>query len=339
MIKEMDVELAEDGRQEILDLEDRFVDVQGVRMHYVHSGAGRPLVMIHGLTGSTANWRRNIGALSERASVYALDLVNMGRSDRMPGVDPGLAATADRVAAWMDAIRLDEADVAGHSHGGAVAMMLAARHPRRVRSLLLFAPANPYCKNGSRLIRLYSSAPGRRFARLVPFLPRAIHMIALARMYGDPARIVPGSLEGYVTGLRVPGTIEHVLQIVQCWNAEMRELRAALPKLKQVPVLLVWGTRDRAVGLQSGERLHRELPQSEWMTIPGAGHVPFEEMPAACNRAMLKWLDRMEMPRHQLPAVAGRQRRREQVCAGFAAARAAASSGLRQVSGEARQSA
>lgn len=339
MTKVLDSGLVEDGRQEILDLEDRFVDVQGVRMHYVHSGAGRPLVMIHGLTGSTANWRRNIAALAERASVYAVDLVNMGRSDRMPGVDTGLAAIADRVAAWMDAMGLDRADIAGHSHGGAIAMMLAARHPERVRSLMLFAPANPYCKLGHRLIRLYNSLPGRHFARIVPFLPRRIHMFALARMYGDPSRIVPGSLEGYTSGLRVPGTIDHVLQIVQSWFTQMRELKAVLPRLKQVPMLLVWGTRDRAVGIASGERLHRELPGSKFVMIPGAGHVPFEEMPAECNRAMLQWLRQMELPKKQVRTAAGKQTAREQVSAGLATARAAASSGLRQVSGQAHQGA
>jgi pimeloyl-ACP methyl ester carboxylesterase len=278
--------------------EERVAVVQGMRMHYVHSGVGRPLVLIHGLTGSSHNWRLNLTELSERASVFALDLVNMGQSDRLAGLDAGLAATADRVAAWMDTVGIEAADIAGHSHGGAVSMMLAARHPERVRSLMLFAPANPYSNLGDRLVRLYSSRPGRIFGQLVPFLPRAIHAIALGRMYGDPMRIQPGSLEGYVGGLKVRGTMDHVLQIVRNWHQEMRVLRAALPSLSDLPVLLAWGDRDRAVSVASGERLHAELKRSEWIVVPGAGHVPFEEMPEICNRIMVRWLDRMDLPRY-----------------------------------------
>src|SRR5207302_7371881 len=121
--------------------------------------------------------------------------------------------------------------------------------------------------------------PGRLLARMAPFLPRAIQMVALGRMYGDPARIKPGCLEGYVAGLKVRGTMEHLLQIVRSWHKDMRGLKAELPKLAQVPVMLVWGDRDRAVSLESGQRLSQELPASEWHVVRGAGHVAFEEMP------------------------------------------------------------
>lgn len=267
-------------------------------MHYIHAGTGRPLVMIHGLTGSTRNWRRNLEIVSRSAKVYALDLVNMGESCRLAGLDAGLEATAARIAAWMDAVGIDRADIAGHSHGGAVAMMLAARHPDRVRSLMLFAPANPYSRSGDRLIRLYRSAPGGLLARMAPFLPRAIHMIALGRMYGDRARIKPGCLEGYVAGLSVRGTMEHVLQIIHRWHDEMRILEPKLQALSEVPVMLVWGDRDRAVSIESGHRLHQELPLSEWHVVSGAGHVAFEEMPEACNGLMLRWLDGLDLPRY-----------------------------------------
>jgi 4,5:9,10-diseco-3-hydroxy-5,9,17-trioxoandrosta-1(10),2-diene-4-oate hydrolase len=274
------------------ELEDAFVDVLGARVHYVHAGTGRPLLLIHGLTGSTGNWRRNIAAFARDASVYAIDLVNMGRSQRVTGLDAGLAATADRVAACMDALGLAEADIAAHSHGGAIALMFAARHLERVRSLILFAPANPFSNVGDPLVRLYTSAPGRQLARLVPYLPRSIYRIALGRMYGDHARIVDGTLDGYVEGLRVAGTIDHVMAIVHSWFAEMAALRAALPQVAHVPTLLVWGDRDRAVTLASGLKLHHELPESEWIVLPGAGHVAFEELPEEANRIMHDWLSR-----------------------------------------------
>ncbi len=274
------------------EIEEGFVLVGGVKIHYECAGTGRPLLLLHGLVGSARNWRQNIGFLAGDSRVYAVDLFNMGESERVPGLDAGLEATADRVAECMDALGLDEADVAGHSHGGAVAMMLAARHADRVRRLILFAPANPFCDLGNQLIRFYQTRFGVWLARQIPFLPRMLKATALSRMYGDPSRVTDDALEGYTAGLHVPGTIDHVLQILRRWSVDMGLLRSALGDLAEKPTLLIWGDRDRAVGLSSGRQLQRILPLSSLIVIPGVGHIAFEEQPDVCNRAMRDWLAR-----------------------------------------------
>ena len=274
------------------EIEKGFVLVGGVKIHYECAGTGRPLLLLHGLVGSARNWRQNIGFLAGDSRVYAVDLFNMGESERVPGLDAGLEATADRVAECMDALGLDEADVAGHSHGGAVAMMLAARHADRVRRLILFAPANPFCDLGNQLIRFYQTRFGVWLARQIPFLPRMLKATALSRMYGDPSRVTDDALEGYTAGLHVPGTIDHVLQILRRWSVDMGLLRSALGDLAEKPTLLIWGDRDRAVGLSSGRQLQSILPLSSLIVIPGVGHIAFEEQPDVCNRAMRDWLAR-----------------------------------------------
>jgi 4,5:9,10-diseco-3-hydroxy-5,9,17-trioxoandrosta-1(10),2-diene-4-oate hydrolase len=271
-------------------IEEAFVLVDGAKIHYQRAGTGRPLLLLHGLVGSAKNWRQNISFLSRDSNVYAVDLFNMGESERVPGLDAGLEATADRLAAYMDALGLDEVDIAGHSHGGAVAMMFAARHPDRVRRLILFAPANPFCDLGNQLIRFYQTRLGIWLARRIPFLPRMLKATALSRMYGDPSRVSVDALEGYTQGLHIPGTVDHVLQIVQRWFVDMGLLRSALTGLVPKPTLLIWGDRDRAVGLDSARELHRTLPQSSLIVLPGVGHIAFEEMPDVCNQAMRDWL-------------------------------------------------
>ncbi len=273
-----------------LSIEDGYAVVNGAKIHYQRAGTGRPLLLLHGLVGSAKNWRHNISFLSRDSSVYAVDLFNMGQSERVPGLDAGLDATAERLAAFMDAVGLDEADIAAHSHGGAVAMMFAARHPDRVRRLILFAPANPFCNLGHQLIRFYQTPLGIWFARKIPFLPRMLKATALSHMYGDPSRVSPDALDGYTQGLHIPGTVDHVLQIVQRWFVDMGLLRSALAELVAKPTLLIWGDRDRAVGLSSARELQRTLPQSRLLVLPGVGHIPFEEMPDVCNQAMRDWL-------------------------------------------------
>jgi pimeloyl-ACP methyl ester carboxylesterase len=70
----------------------------------------------------------------------------------------------------------------------------------------------------------------------------------------------------------------------------MRLLRSALAGLAEKPTLLIWGDRDRAVGLKSARELQRTLPQSSLLVLPGVGHIAFEETPEICNQAMRDWL-------------------------------------------------
>jgi 4,5:9,10-diseco-3-hydroxy-5,9,17-trioxoandrosta-1(10),2-diene-4-oate hydrolase len=269
---------------------DRFISVDGAAVHLLVAGTGQPLLLLHGLIGSGQSWRQNISFLAQDASVYAIDLFNMGKSERVPGLDAGLEATADRIAALMDALDLPKADIAAHSHGGAVAMMLAARHPNRVRRLILFAPANPFCESRRLVIRFFQTRVGTWLAHRVPLLPRHIHAKALGRMYGDPSRVAEGTLEVYTEGLEIPGTMDHIVEILRGWFDDMRLLRSMLGRLAEIPTLLIWGDRDRAVNLSSAIGLQRTLAHSRLLVIEGAGHLPFEEMPEMCNHAMRDWL-------------------------------------------------
>jgi pimeloyl-ACP methyl ester carboxylesterase len=282
--------MMQETRQE--GYEEGFVDVAGARVYYLHAGSGRPVLLVHGLVGSSANWRNNIAAIAQHASVYAIDLVNMGKSERVEGLDPGLSASANRIVAVMDALDLADADIVAHSHGGAVALMLAALYPKRVRRLILFAPANPYCRSSDPIMRIYCSAWGGFLARLLPYVPAPIQRVALGQMYGGADRVADSCLREVVDGLRKPGTLSHVLGIVRGWAAERAKLKTALRRVRRVPTLLVWGDRDCTISVGSATKLHRKLRASELVVLPGAGHGLFEERPEEANRIMVGWLSR-----------------------------------------------
>lgn len=277
-------------------VEEAFVDVAGARVYYLHAGTGRPMLLIHGLVGSSANWRNNIEALAQYGSVYAIDLVNMGKSQRVDGLDAGLRATASRIVDVMDALNLADADIVAHSHGGAVALMLAAIHPSRARRLILFAPANPYSRSSDLMIHTYCTPWGRLLAGMLPYLPTPIQRIALGNMYGGSNRVLDTCLQEIVDGLRQPGTVCHVLSIVRCWFADMARLRRALRRIKRIPTLLVWGDEDLTVSLNSARKLKRKLRGSELIVVPGCGHSVFEEAPEHANRILLDWLTRHQSP-------------------------------------------
>ena len=129
--------------------------------------------------------------------MYAPDALGIGDSERVPNLDVSLVATAGRLVDLMDAKGIAQADIVGTSHGGSVALMLAALHPERVRSLMLHAPANPFSDVADPLIRFYRTALGRWFAGRLPTVPANVQALALGRMYGDASRIRSRSLERY----------------------------------------------------------------------------------------------------------------------------------------------
>ena len=259
-------------------------------MRYLTAGTGRPLLLIHGLMGYSFSWRFNLPELARHATVYAVDLLGMGFSERCH-VDCSLRAIAQQLARFLDHLKITEFDLLGTSHGGAVAILLASLAPGRVRRMVLSAPANPWSPYGRWLAPFLSRFPGRL---AVPFLGRSPTFVRLQlrRMYGDPSRISPGTFEGYSAPIAVPGTTDHVVRILHGWIDDLEEARRVLPSIADVPTLLLWGARDLPVRLQSAAPLQAQFRRAELTVFEGVGHLPYEEVPEAFNRAVIEFLTR-----------------------------------------------
>ncbi|HST09099.1 MAG TPA: alpha/beta hydrolase [Terriglobales bacterium] len=277
--------------------EEKFVTIDGARMRYLQAGSGPPLILLHGLMGYSFSWRFTIPVLSQHATVYAVDQVGTGFSDRPAQLDCRLCAIADRFLKFLDAVGVSSFNLLGTSHGGAVAMMAAAacanRPDLRLRKLVLVAPVNPWSPHGRRLAPFLGSSLGSTlFLRTVNHM-RWTFPYWLARLYGDSKRIPPGTLEGYEAPvLSIPGSFEYGVGIVRHWTNDLRELAITIPKLADIPTLLIWGSADPAVYAHSAEQLRRHFKRCELVVYPGVGHLPYEEVPDQFNATLLEFLKR-----------------------------------------------
>ena len=136
-----------------------------------------------------------------------------------------------------------------------------------MRNLALHAPANPFSRLGDPLINFYLSRFGTWFAHRVATLPQPMQALALGRMYGDPKQVKEGSLGKYIGCLRIPGTVAYILSMLRTWYDDMDNLEAALQHVRRFPALLLWGERDRAVSLESGQSLCRCFDQAEFAML------------------------------------------------------------------------
>jgi pimeloyl-ACP methyl ester carboxylesterase len=277
-------------------VEEYWMELDGARMRYLRTGSGPTLILLHGLLGYSFSWRFAMPALAPYATVYALDMIGAGFSDRAD-VDYSMRGTARRLLRFIDGLGVSSFDLLGTSHGGAVAMMAAAEYLSRnsgpaLRKLILVAPVNPYSSHGRWMAPFFGSDFGSALFRR--FIPRMdlLYPYWHARMYGDRRRISPGTLEGYKAPLAKPGLFDHALSIVRSWTSDLRELETTLPRLGGISTLLMWGEKDTAVYASSAKRLAKFFPNSELVLFPGIGHLPYEECPEEFNKVLIEFLRR-----------------------------------------------
>jgi pimeloyl-ACP methyl ester carboxylesterase len=178
------------------------------------------------------------------------------------------------------------------SHGGGTAMMAASLAPERVRSLILVAPVNPWSAHGRRLAPFVSMVPvSGVLLRCEPFLG-IVHDVLLRRLFGDSRRIRPGTLNGYSEPFKIPGTLNYALGIVKSWNRDLADLESALPRIANIPSLLLWGSKDTAVSPDSAEQLRQVFKHCEVETFDGVGHLPYEEVPERFNSSVIRFLSK-----------------------------------------------
>ncbi|MGH7475216.1 MAG: alpha/beta fold hydrolase [Longimicrobiales bacterium] len=232
-----------------------------LRIHAVHMGAGPPIVLLHGLSGSHFWWRYTAPVLARRFRVHIPELVGFGRSTR-----PAPATIADAVAAvlaWWNAREIGTADVIGHSMGGQIAIHIATETPALVRRLVLAAPAGiPRPLRATELARLVAElVPPRAWGRL-GFLPT----IAL-----DAVRAGPGSLAAAARGLL------------------RDDVRPLLPRIRQ-PTLLLWGEHDPLIPVEYAHEMARAIPDARVIVLEQSSHNPMADRPDVFARAVLEFL-------------------------------------------------
>lgn len=278
----------------------RFVDVDGVDYHYVRSGEGKPtVILLHGFGASTFSWRDIVPELDDRSDVVAFDRPGFGLTERLlagewEGPNPySLTTQADATIALMDELGIERAVLVGHSAGGAVAALAAARHPNRVEGLVLEAAAI-YTGGGTPgWIRPLLATPQAR--RVGPLIvrrvfsgPRGTEFLRSA--WADPSAITDEMIEGY----RAPLTIRD-------WDKALWELTIAprpdapvdvLDRI-ECPVLVVAGTEDAIVPYEDGVRLAEDL-DGRLATFEETGHLPHEERPERFATEVYRFLDELE---------------------------------------------
>lgn len=224
-----------------------------------HGSAGSPVILIHGLSGSSRWWRRNIPALSERHRVYVLDLMGYGHTLAWRQSSLGVSEDARLISAWLDDQNLEDVTLIGHSMGGHISIHVAALQPERVRRLILA------CASG--LLRDHPLHAALN-------LPRAL-------VTGRPSFVPVIVADSMRAGLP------------NLWRSATRLLRDSVQELLPqlgARTLVIWGARDALIPVALGRQLAAAIPGASYVELPRAGHVVMVDDSEGFNRAVTEFL-------------------------------------------------
>ena len=270
----------------------QLLTVDGHRIHYVERGSGPALLLLHGLGKSSFDWEESVlPILARRRRVVAIDFFGAGLSERSGSFAYGWDLWADQAIAALDALGIPRVDVAGHSLGGTVGVVLAANHPERVRRLVLVGSAQ--------------SVPWYFLAWLVPGVGELL--LGSRSEWGEGPRFSEAHHQRALQAYRVRGTRDALLRYARQSVFHASGLYAAFASL-DLPILQLHGTRDREVPHGAAEDLNEELPSSQLVTFDGGTHYLMFDFPECFANELSRFLD--EPPSHPWPPEERRLTRR-----------------------------
>ena len=266
------------------------VQAAGHTMAYRTYGRGPDIILVHGFSHSSLCWERTIDALVRAGyRVHTIDLLGHGMSDKPYGIRYSLELYARQLREFMKALGIDRASLVGHSMGGAVVLRFACSFPSMVRNLVLIGSGGlrhgPSWNIAFRLMRypllgefliLFNIRP------VVRLINASINTNGLVPVGDD-------YLDRFILPSRTRGYTYAFLRILRNFGTPLWEVEDCAAGIR-TPSLILHGSEDRLVPVESAKRMHDLLTDSRLVVVPGGPHALMESHPALVNKEMVQFL-------------------------------------------------
>jgi pimeloyl-ACP methyl ester carboxylesterase/putative sterol carrier protein len=274
------------------------VTALGVEGFYLEAGSpdAPPLVLLHGLGATSASFLPTLWDLSREYRVIAVDLPGFGESGK-PVRPLHAEYFAEWVVAFLDAVGIKRAHIAGNSMGGRVALEVGLRNPERVDRLVLITPSLAWLRYRVAVHLVRWLRPEIAVVPL-PVLHAAV-VASIKTMFAHPSRVPEAAFHGaadeFLRVFRTPrGRIAFFHAAREIYLEDPHGLRGFWQRLKTLsrPALFFFGDEDRLVPHGFLRHVRRALPNAEIELFEGCGHVPQFELPDLTHARMRAFLKR-----------------------------------------------
>ncbi len=276
-------------------VEHRFVEIQGLTLHYAEAGRGEALVLLHGWPQHWYMWRHQIPHLAQRYHVICPDLRGFGWSDA-PSTGYEKERLGDDVIALLDALGIERFRLMGHDWGGWVGFLLCLRHPQRIQRYLALNSPHPFQRLDTRVFVLWrfwyqwviaSPLLGQWLVGAHPVFVRRLLRWGLVH-----ERWTEEELNSYTSRLRDPARAYASVNLYRTFL--LREFvpmirgRYLAPRLS-TPALMLFGVRDFALSTALLKGYEPYVDDLKVELVPNCGHFIAEDHPELVTRRALEF--------------------------------------------------
>lgn len=270
------------GSFAIPNAEEKTVELSHGTTRYIDAGTGYPTLLVHGVgyTAGAHNWFLNIGPLSARLRVLAIDAMGWGKGKGFLQQEYSFAYLVDHIREFQDALGLEKTNLVGHSMGGWLASLFAYESPYRLNKLVLVSSGGAMPRQLRSMLEFQPPTRDQVFEQLkhtvkaegVDFEAQADYLYALTQ---DPDRLA--------CYRRIMSHMNN-METRRRYNTVRR-----FPRIR-VPTLVVWGRNDETNTVEMGEMTHKGIPGSKMVVFDNCGHFVPTEKANEFNRALLEFL-------------------------------------------------
>ena len=279
-------------------------DWRGRRISFTRRGKGPPVLLIHGIQAAawSYEWHDNVDHLALTNTVYTLDLLGFGRSDR-PAIRYSARLYISLISDFVDQVIGDPCVIVATSLSGAYAVVLGARDPQRFPAVALVAPAglvrlNRVASIAGEAGQLAVDAPIVGTAMFNALVSRRSIRKFLKKAYADDSIATNELVEIYYWTSHQRGA-RHAPAAFLSGHLNI-DVGQALRRLTQ-PSLLIWGEEGTTPALEESRALRTLKPDLETAILSPAGDLPHDERPDDFNVILSSWLNRLSLSSARTP--------------------------------------
>jgi pimeloyl-ACP methyl ester carboxylesterase len=266
------------------------IELHGHVCSYRTGGRGPVLVLIHGITNSSASWEPVFGLLAQHFTVVAPDLLGHGDSAKPRG-DYSLGANASLLRDLLLALGHERATIAGHSLGGGIAMQFSYQFPERVERLVLVSSGG-LGRQVTPMLRAVALPGAELVLPLLASQPLVGAGTTIGGMIDKVGLRLGADIAAMATGFASLRDIETRRAFIQTarsvidFGGQRVNATDKLYLAQAVPTLIAWGDRDPIIPARHGIRAHELMPGSRLELFEGAGHFPHHDDPVRFATAL-----------------------------------------------------
>jgi pimeloyl-ACP methyl ester carboxylesterase len=255
----------------------RYIEIDGLRVHYRDEGDGPVLLLIHNELGSLHSWDGWVKELGGKYRIVRMDLPGFGLTGPASLQDYGRSATVDFISRFIDELNLTNINLVGASYGGFTAWNYALDYPDNVNKLILLAPVG-YTQKLPLIVQVFT-APGSEMISSVA-VPKPMVEQALRQGFGSKKRLTKDIINRYHHLLLREGNRTSAARFFKVLKEHSQnEYLGVGIKDISVPTFVMWGEQDRWTPIEYLDLWMEDIADAEFMRYPSVGHYPHEEVP------------------------------------------------------------